>query len=127
MPKSGYVSAVAPRLRPASAFFDICRRQKSACPLYLHNRFIPCQRIRRFGRRCNLWLKRLRRLIELEFYERLKRTPSLPGDQLTLATQQLATMLDNLQFLGMGEAQIEELGRTRREAVDFNLTAPADD
>ena len=62
----------------------------------------------------------------LESYERLKQTPSPPADPLALATQQLATARDNLQFLGMGEAQIEELGRTRREVVDVNLTAPAD-
>ncbi len=62
----------------------------------------------------------------LESYERLKQTPSPPADPLALATQQLATARDNLQFLGMGEAQIEELGRTRREVFDVNLTAPAD-
>ena len=62
----------------------------------------------------------------LESYERLKRTPSPPDGPLALATQQLATARDNLQFLGMGEAQIEELGRTRREVFDVNLTAPAD-
>jgi membrane fusion protein, copper/silver efflux system len=65
-------------------------------------------------------------LYALDAYERLQRTPSPPGDQLTLATQQLARTRDNLQFLGMGQAQIEELGRTRHEVVDFNLTAPAD-
>lgn len=59
-------------------------------------------------------------------YERLKRTPSAPADSLALATQQLSTARDNLQFLGMGEAQIDELGRTRREVFDINLTAPAD-
>jgi RND family efflux transporter MFP subunit len=62
----------------------------------------------------------------LESYERLKQTPSPPADPLALATQQLATARDNLEFLGMGEAQIEELGRTRGEVVDINLTAPAD-
>jgi RND family efflux transporter MFP subunit len=62
----------------------------------------------------------------LESYERLKQAPSPPADQLALATQQLATARDNLQFLGMGEAQIAELGRTRSEVFDVNLTAPAD-
>jgi RND family efflux transporter MFP subunit len=61
----------------------------------------------------------------LESYEQLKQTPSPPIDQLALATQQLAASRDNLQFLGMGDAQIEELGRTRGEVVDVNLTAPA--
>ena len=62
----------------------------------------------------------------LESYERLKVMPSPPADQLALATQQLATTRDNLQFLGMGEAQMEELGRTRREVYVVHLTAPAD-
>jgi Cu(I)/Ag(I) efflux system membrane fusion protein len=62
----------------------------------------------------------------LDSYERLKQTPSPPTDPLALARQQLSTTRDNLRFLGMGEAQIEELGRTRREIVDVNLTAPAD-
>jgi Cu(I)/Ag(I) efflux system membrane fusion protein len=62
----------------------------------------------------------------LESYQRLKQTPSPPADPLALATQQLATARDNLQFLGMGEAQIEELGRTRSEVFDVDLTAPAD-
>jgi membrane fusion protein, copper/silver efflux system len=62
----------------------------------------------------------------LESYERLKQTPSPPADSRDLVTQQLATARDNLQFLGMGEAQIEELGRIRGEVFDINLTAPAD-
>jgi RND family efflux transporter MFP subunit len=62
----------------------------------------------------------------LESYERLKLMPSPPADPLALATQQLATARDNLQFVGMGDAQMEELGRTRREVFDVNLTAPAD-
>jgi Cu(I)/Ag(I) efflux system membrane fusion protein len=62
----------------------------------------------------------------LESYERLRRMPSPPADPLALATQQLATARDNVRFLGMGEAQIEEVGRTRVEASDVNLTAPAD-
>jgi Cu(I)/Ag(I) efflux system membrane fusion protein len=62
----------------------------------------------------------------LESCERLKEAPASPGDQLLLATQQLATARDNLEFVGMGKAQIEQLGRTRREVFDVNLTAPAD-
>ena len=62
----------------------------------------------------------------LESYERLKQTPSPPAEPLALARQQLATARNNLQFLGMGDAQIEELGRTRLEIFDVNLTAPAD-
>ncbi len=62
----------------------------------------------------------------LESWERLKAAPSPPENALALAAQQLTTTRDNLQFLGMGEPQIEELGRTRREVFDVNLTAPAD-
>ena len=65
-------------------------------------------------------------LYALESYERLKQMPSPPADPLALATQQRATALDNLRFLGMGDAQIDELGQTRKELVDINLTAPAD-
>jgi membrane fusion protein, copper/silver efflux system len=62
----------------------------------------------------------------LESYERLQKAASAPADQLALATRQLAIARDNLQFVGMGEAQMEELRRTRREIFDVNLTAPAD-
>ncbi len=62
----------------------------------------------------------------LESWERLKAGPSPPENALALATQQLATTRDNLQFLGMGEPQIEELSRTRSEVFDVNLAAPAD-
>ena len=62
----------------------------------------------------------------LEAYERLKRTASPPSDPMALATLQLATARDNLQYLGMDDAQIGELGRTRAEVFDVNLTAPAD-
>jgi RND family efflux transporter MFP subunit len=62
----------------------------------------------------------------LESYERLKKAASAVEDQLALATQQLAIARDNLQFMGMGEAQIEELGRSHREIFDVNLTAPDD-
>jgi Cu(I)/Ag(I) efflux system membrane fusion protein len=62
----------------------------------------------------------------LESYERLKQTPSPPADPLALAKQQMATTHDNLQFLGMGEAQIEKLRRTRGEIFEVNLTAPVD-
>ena len=62
----------------------------------------------------------------LESYELLKQAPSPPANQLSLATQQLTVARDNLEFLGMGKAQIEQLSRTRREVFDVNLTAPAD-
>jgi hypothetical protein len=62
----------------------------------------------------------------LESYERLKAAPSPPSDQLALAKRQLANSRDNLLFLGMGDPQIEELGSSLIEAVDVNLTAPAD-
>jgi Cu(I)/Ag(I) efflux system membrane fusion protein len=62
----------------------------------------------------------------LESCERLKKSAPAAADQLELATRQLAIARDNLQFIGMGEAQIEELGRTHREIFDVNLTAPGD-
>ena len=62
----------------------------------------------------------------LESYERLKSAPAPSAEQLALATQQLATARDNLEFIGMGQRQMEELSRTRREILDINLTAPAD-
>lgn len=65
-------------------------------------------------------------LYALESYERSKQMPASPADPLILATQQLAASLDNLRFLGMGEKQIEELGQTRREIFDVNVTAPGD-
>jgi Cu(I)/Ag(I) efflux system membrane fusion protein len=61
----------------------------------------------------------------LESYERLKRNPSPPSESLALAAQQLATARDNLEFVGMGQGQMDELSRTRREIFDINLTAPA--
>ena len=62
----------------------------------------------------------------LESYERLKRNPSPPAEPLALATQQLSTARDNLEFLGMGPKQMEEVRRTRAEVFDIILTAPAD-
>ena len=62
----------------------------------------------------------------LESYERLLKTPSPPAEPFSLATQQLATARDNLEFVGMGQGQMEELSRTRREISDISLTAPAD-
>jgi membrane fusion protein, copper/silver efflux system len=62
----------------------------------------------------------------LESYERSKKSASATVDQLELATHQLAVARDNLQFIGMGEAQIEEIGRTHREIFDVNLTASGD-
>jgi Cu(I)/Ag(I) efflux system membrane fusion protein len=62
----------------------------------------------------------------LESYKRVKQTPSSPADPLALATKQLVEARDDLRFLGMGDAQIEELGRTRSEIFDVDVTAPAD-
>ena len=63
----------------------------------------------------------------LESYERLqKKQASAPAESLALATQQLTNARDNLLFAGMGEAQIEELARTRRELYALDLTAPVD-
>jgi RND family efflux transporter MFP subunit len=62
----------------------------------------------------------------LESYERLKQTPSPPADPLALARKQLTAARDDLHFIGMGEAQIEELGRTRSEIFDVDVTAPVD-
>ncbi len=62
----------------------------------------------------------------LESYERLKRNQSPPAERLALARQQLSTARDNLEFLGMGQGQMEELSRTHAEIFDINLTAPAD-
>ncbi|MCC7153259.1 MAG: efflux RND transporter periplasmic adaptor subunit [Bryobacterales bacterium] len=61
----------------------------------------------------------------LDGLERLRHSPTPPAGALALATQQLATARDNLQYLGMGDAQIQELGRTKTEFSDINLTAPA--
>jgi Cu(I)/Ag(I) efflux system membrane fusion protein len=60
----------------------------------------------------------------LESYEGLRRAPSPAPEPLALAAQQLATARDNLLFVGMGEGQIEELARARREAYAIDLTAP---
>jgi Cu(I)/Ag(I) efflux system membrane fusion protein len=51
----------------------------------------------------------------LESWERLKQSTSAPADSLSVAAQQLATERNNLEFLGMAEAQIAQLGRTRHE------------
>jgi Cu(I)/Ag(I) efflux system membrane fusion protein len=65
-------------------------------------------------------------LYALDSYERLRQTPSNPAQPLALSTEQLSTARANLEFLGMGMAQLEELGRTHSETFDINLTAPAD-
>jgi Cu(I)/Ag(I) efflux system membrane fusion protein len=62
----------------------------------------------------------------LESFDRLTQSTSATEGQLELATKQLAIARDALQFIGMGDAQIDELGRTHREMFDVNLTAPAD-
>jgi RND family efflux transporter MFP subunit len=65
-------------------------------------------------------------LYALDSYDRLKQMPSPPAESLALAVQQLTTTLDNLRFLGIGEAQIEKLRETRHEVVDVEVDAPAD-
>jgi Cu(I)/Ag(I) efflux system membrane fusion protein len=62
----------------------------------------------------------------LESYETVKKGAHPDADSLSLATQELAVARDNLESLGMGEAQIEQVGRTRQEFYDVDLTAPAD-
>ncbi len=61
----------------------------------------------------------------LDSYERLKAAQTPPPEALALAVQQLSTARDNLEFLGMGRGQIEELSRTRREILDVQLTSTA--
>ncbi len=61
----------------------------------------------------------------LEAHERLAGIPSAAAESVALAAQQLSTARDNLEFVGMGRVQMEELSRTRREVFDINLTAPA--
>jgi Cu(I)/Ag(I) efflux system membrane fusion protein len=63
-------------------------------------------------------------LFALQSYDRSRQSPSATADQFELAARQLAVARDNLQFIGIGEAQIEALGRTHREIFDVNLTAP---
>jgi len=65
-------------------------------------------------------------LYALESCERMKQVPSTSAQSLALATQQLSTARDNLEFVGMGLIQMEELSRTHRETFDINLSAPAD-
>ncbi|MEO8661077.1 MAG: efflux RND transporter periplasmic adaptor subunit [Bryobacteraceae bacterium] len=65
-------------------------------------------------------------LYALQSYERLQHMPSPPADQLAAASQQLASALDYLRYVGMGDPQIEELGRMRMELPDINLAAPGD-
>jgi Cu(I)/Ag(I) efflux system membrane fusion protein len=62
----------------------------------------------------------------LESYDALKKGAAPSADSVSLATQQLTIARDNLESLGMSEGQIEQLGRTRLEFYDIDLTAPAD-
>jgi Cu(I)/Ag(I) efflux system membrane fusion protein len=62
----------------------------------------------------------------LESFDRLTQSTSATAGQLELSTKQLAIARDTLQFIGVGDAQIDELGRTHREMFDVNLTAPGD-
>jgi Cu(I)/Ag(I) efflux system membrane fusion protein len=65
-------------------------------------------------------------LYALESYERLKERPSPPAGPLALAGQQLASTRNDLEFAGMDEGQITELGRRRREFLEVSLTSPVD-
>ncbi len=65
-------------------------------------------------------------IYSLDSYERLRRAPSPVAEQLSLTADQLSTARDNLQFIGMGKAQLDELARTRRELYEVDLVAPAD-
>src|SRR4029453_4511951 len=56
----------------------------------------------------------------LESHERLKAASSPPPDSLAPGGRQLSTARDNLEFIGMGQRQLEELSRTRREIFDIN-------
>jgi Cu(I)/Ag(I) efflux system membrane fusion protein len=62
----------------------------------------------------------------LESFQRLRGSQSSSSESFALATQQLSTARDNLEFVGMGRGQMEELSRTHLEISDINLTAPAD-
>lgn len=59
-----------------------------------------------------------------ESYERLRHDRVPKADQLALAARQLATTRDNLQFLGIDEAQILELGQSHQELANVLLIAP---
>jgi Cu(I)/Ag(I) efflux system membrane fusion protein len=62
----------------------------------------------------------------LDAVERVRKMPGYTPDQLTPALRQLALARDTLVQLGMNEAQITELDRTRSERRDFSFVAPAD-
>jgi membrane fusion protein, copper/silver efflux system len=46
-------------------------------------------------------------------------------DQLKLTKAQMRAATENLEFLGMGELQLREIGRTREVATDIELRSPA--
>lgn len=51
--------------------------------------------------------------------------PSFPGDSLDQATQTLQESRRVLENMGLGEAQIRQLAKTRQVTLDVTLTAPA--
>jgi len=62
----------------------------------------------------------------LNAVDRVKKTAGHTEDQLAPAMRQLNLAHETLIQLGMDEAQIAELARTRSETREFNLTAPVD-
>jgi Cu(I)/Ag(I) efflux system membrane fusion protein len=58
--------------------------------------------------------------------DRVQKTAGHTEDQLAPAMRQLNLAYETLIQLGMDDAQIAELARTRAETREFNLTAPVD-
>lgn len=63
-------------------------------------------------------------LYALDAVERVQRAEGHTQDQLAQATRQFNLAHDTLAQLGMDEAQIAEVGRTRTESRELTLTAP---
>jgi len=62
----------------------------------------------------------------LDAVDRVKKTAGYTQDQLASAVRQLDLAHETLLQLGMDEAQIAGLARTRTETREFSLTAPVD-
>ena len=62
----------------------------------------------------------------LDAVDRVKKTAGHTEDQLAPAMRQLNLVHETLTQLGMDEAQIAELARSRSETREFKLTAPVD-
>lgn len=63
-------------------------------------------------------------LYNLDAFTNVQKSPGRTEQMVSLAASQLAQARDKLAFLGMSEAQIEEIGRTRRESSEIVLKAP---